>query len=449
MSGRLRGARGCAEMLVPAVQARPEGGIQVVPAGGPCRADARTDARRRPRGLDDERPHRVPRWRAGRLAAVEPRPAYPGLLRVYKVPWEGRDEDKADTGVWAVTCILVRSGFRKRGPPCRLARAAVEFARSRGARALEGYLMIVPPGVDVTGARSTSASARSSRPPASARYRIPPRGGSSCASTSRQTRHRRNDDGRCTDHPGPGFWLGAWAWDEVADKLRAHGHDVTALTLPGIESADADRSAVTFDDHVDAIVDAVESQTEPVVLVRTQCRWLPGYAASDRIPDRIAAMVYVDTAPRPPLDAPFEGVEKPLVSRRSRPRRTSTGSPTRRRRRSESGRCRRRARSSVARTSSRMTRGATSRARSSRPASAPPTTSSTRRTIPIGRSSPASRSSDTTWIDLPRATGRCGRSRTTSRRIIGEVSAKAGATAASLDDAIRVVRRARSPHLGE
>jgi hypothetical protein len=31
----------------------------------------------------------------------------------------------------------------------------------------------------------------------------------------------------------PGFWLGAWAWDEVASDLRAAGHDVTALTLPG------------------------------------------------------------------------------------------------------------------------------------------------------------------------------------------------------------------------
>ncbi|MBA3567312.1 MAG: alpha/beta hydrolase, partial [Actinobacteria bacterium] len=42
----------------------------------------------------------------------------------------------------------------------------------------------------------------------------------------------------------PGFWLGAWAWDEVAAALRADGHDVTALTLPGLESADADRSAI-------------------------------------------------------------------------------------------------------------------------------------------------------------------------------------------------------------
>ena len=38
-----------------------------------------------------------------------------------------------------------------------------------------------------------------------------------------------------------------------------------------------------------------------------------GYAASDRVPERIAAMVYVDTAPGiPPLDPDFTDAEKPL-----------------------------------------------------------------------------------------------------------------------------------------
>jgi pimeloyl-ACP methyl ester carboxylesterase len=38
-----------------------------------------------------------------------------------------------------------------------------------------------------------------------------------------------------------------------------------------------------------------------------------GYAASDRVPERIAAMVYVDSAPgKGALDPGFEGVEKPL-----------------------------------------------------------------------------------------------------------------------------------------
>src|SRR5688500_3412937 len=73
--------------------------------------------------------------------AVEPRTAYGGLVRNNRVPWEGRAEDKADDSVWAVTCPFTRAGYRKRGISRALARAAVDFARERGARAVEGYPM--------------------------------------------------------------------------------------------------------------------------------------------------------------------------------------------------------------------------------------------------------------------------------------------------------------------
>ena len=113
----------------------------------------------------------------------------------------------------------------------------------------------------------------------------------------------------------PGFWLGAWAWDEVASALRADGHDVTALTLPGLESADVDRSAITFADHVEAICDAVRAAGSPVVLAVHSGTGFAGYAASDRVPESIAAMVYVDTAPgKGAMDPDFEGLEKPLPS---------------------------------------------------------------------------------------------------------------------------------------
>jgi pimeloyl-ACP methyl ester carboxylesterase len=112
----------------------------------------------------------------------------------------------------------------------------------------------------------------------------------------------------------PGFWLGAWAWDEVADTLRADGHDVTALTLPGLESVDVDRSSITFEDHVDAIVAAVEAAGRPVVLAVHSGAGASGYAASDRIPERVAAMVYVDSGPATAaLDASFADAELPLV----------------------------------------------------------------------------------------------------------------------------------------
>jgi len=113
----------------------------------------------------------------------------------------------------------------------------------------------------------------------------------------------------------PGFWLGAWAWDEVADILRADGHDVTALTLPGLESSDTDRSSITLADHVDAIRDAVTAAGAPVVLAVHSGAGYSGYAASDRVPERIAAMVYVDTgAGTGAADPDFAEVEKPLPS---------------------------------------------------------------------------------------------------------------------------------------
>jgi pimeloyl-ACP methyl ester carboxylesterase len=111
----------------------------------------------------------------------------------------------------------------------------------------------------------------------------------------------------------PGFWLGAWAWDEVTAILRSEGHDVTALTLPGLESKDADRSKVRFVDHVDAICAALESAQARAVLVVHSAAGFSGYAASDRMPDRIAAMVYVDTAPgKGALEPDLEAAEKPL-----------------------------------------------------------------------------------------------------------------------------------------
>jgi GNAT superfamily N-acetyltransferase len=71
--------------------------------------------------------------------AVEPRLLYARMLRNNRVPWEGRSEDKTDSSIWAVTCFVVRKGFRRRGLGSALARATVDFACRRGARALESY----------------------------------------------------------------------------------------------------------------------------------------------------------------------------------------------------------------------------------------------------------------------------------------------------------------------
>lgn len=80
---------------------------------------------------------------------VEPRTAFP-RLRTTRIPWPGRDEDKDDPSVWAVTCFSVRPGYRRRGVTYALAQAAVDFARERGARALEGYPMVTQPGQEIS-----------------------------------------------------------------------------------------------------------------------------------------------------------------------------------------------------------------------------------------------------------------------------------------------------------
>ena len=94
------------------------------------------------------------------------RTAYARLRRT-PVPWKGRDEDPDDDGVWSVICFVTRAGFRRRGVSRALARATIDFARGRGARALEGYPMITEPGKEVTwgelnvGSRSIFADAGS------------------------------------------------------------------------------------------------------------------------------------------------------------------------------------------------------------------------------------------------------------------------------------------------
>jgi GNAT superfamily N-acetyltransferase len=81
--------------------------------------------------------------------AVEPRTAYP-KLRTSPVPWSGRDEDRDDGDIWAVTCFVVRKGYRGRGLTYPLARATIDFAREHGAQALEAYPMITQPGKEIT-----------------------------------------------------------------------------------------------------------------------------------------------------------------------------------------------------------------------------------------------------------------------------------------------------------
>ncbi|SEG81700.1 Pimeloyl-ACP methyl ester carboxylesterase [Thermomonospora echinospora] len=99
----------------------------------------------------------------------------------------------------------------------------------------------------------------------------------------------------------PGHWLGGWAWREVAGELRAAGHEVFAVTLTGLAERAAEATAeVDLDTHIADLVELIEGRDlREVVLVGHSGANMAVTGAADRVPGRLARVVYLDTAPLP------------------------------------------------------------------------------------------------------------------------------------------------------
>jgi pterin-4a-carbinolamine dehydratase/pimeloyl-ACP methyl ester carboxylesterase len=98
----------------------------------------------------------------------------------------------------------------------------------------------------------------------------------------------------------PGLWLDGSSWERVVPALERAGHRTHPLTLPAMESKDADRSGVTLRDHVDAVVGAIDA-CDPAggkaVLVGHSAGCGIAYAAVDARPDRVARLVCIGGFP--------------------------------------------------------------------------------------------------------------------------------------------------------
>lgn len=95
----------------------------------------------------------------------------------------------------------------------------------------------------------------------------------------------------------PGLWLDGSSWDRVTPALEQAGHRAVPLTLPGMESKDADRSDISRQDHVDAIVAAIDAASDPVVLVGHSLAAALAHAAVDARPNRILRAIYIGGFP--------------------------------------------------------------------------------------------------------------------------------------------------------
>ena len=95
----------------------------------------------------------------------------------------------------------------------------------------------------------------------------------------------------------PGLWLDGDSWSDVVPTLEAAGHTVHPLTLPGMESLDANRADIGLRDHVNAVIDRVDAIGGPVVLVGHSGGGAIIHAVVDARPTSITRAIYVDSQP--------------------------------------------------------------------------------------------------------------------------------------------------------
>lgn len=99
----------------------------------------------------------------------------------------------------------------------------------------------------------------------------------------------------------PGFWLGGWAWRDVAKLLRDAGHEVFPVTLTGLgERVHLGSAETDLDTHVLDVINVIKyNELENVYLAGHSYGGVVITQVADRIPERLAKLIYVDCAPLP------------------------------------------------------------------------------------------------------------------------------------------------------
>lgn len=116
----------------------------------------------------------------------------------------------------------------------------------------------------------------------------------------------------------PGAWLGGWAWQPVARRLREAGHDVYPVTLTGLgERIHLGARNVDLETHINDVVNLINYEDlREVILVGHSYAGLVITGVSDRAPQRLGRLVYVDAGPAPDgtsmLDQQPPGVREQL-----------------------------------------------------------------------------------------------------------------------------------------
>jgi pimeloyl-ACP methyl ester carboxylesterase len=99
----------------------------------------------------------------------------------------------------------------------------------------------------------------------------------------------------------PGACLGGWAFQQVTAELRALGHAVHPVTLTGLgERVHLASRDVDLETHIEDVVNLLDYEDlVDVVLVGHSYAGVVVTAVADRRPERLRAVVYLDTGPLP------------------------------------------------------------------------------------------------------------------------------------------------------
>src|SRR5438034_4105653 len=99
----------------------------------------------------------------------------------------------------------------------------------------------------------------------------------------------------------PGACLGGWAWHDVAARLRSLGHDVHPVTLTGLgDRVHLAHAGIDLETHIADVVNVLDYEDlEDAVLVGHSYAGVVVAGVADRRPERLAAVVYLDTGPLP------------------------------------------------------------------------------------------------------------------------------------------------------
>lgn len=97
----------------------------------------------------------------------------------------------------------------------------------------------------------------------------------------------------------PGAWLGGWVWHDVAARLRGAGHEVYPISLTGLgERVHLARPDIDLETHITDVVNVmIWNDLRDVILIGHSFAGIVVTGVADRIPERLRALVYLDSAP--------------------------------------------------------------------------------------------------------------------------------------------------------